>query len=162
MDELVIREGTDKDLDDLLRLIRELAEFEHSAGEVEASIRELRDWGFGGKRVFGFFVAEKKGTIVGIALYYYKYSTWKGRCLFLEDLIVTEPERRKGYGRLLFEKVVELAKMEKVRRLEWQVLDWNEPAIAFYRKYGSEITGEWLSCRLTDRQLRDLPPGPTQ
>jgi GNAT superfamily N-acetyltransferase len=157
MGDVLIRKGEEKDLGDLLRLIRELAAYERAAGEVESSLDEMRSWGFGPEQVYGFFVAEKENEIVGIALYYYKYSTWKGRCLYLEDLIVTEKERRHGYGALLFEAVVKLAREQKVRRLEWQVLEWNEPALEFYRRYNCIVDDEWLNCRLTDKQLQDLP-----
>jgi GNAT superfamily N-acetyltransferase len=151
-----VRQGTESDLQELHRLIRELAEYERCAGEVEAGVDELRQWGFGPGRLFGFFVAERQDSIVGIALYYFKYSTWKGRCLFLEDLIVTEAERRKGYGTMLFEAVVALAKREQVRRLEWQVLDWNKPALDFYHTYDAVTDGEWLNCKLTLQQLQRL------
>ncbi len=156
MNKTIVRKGEEKDLPALMQLIKELAEYEQCAGEVETGIAELRSWGFGPDKVFGFFVAEKEGTVVGIALYYYKYSTWKGRCLFLEDLIITESERRNGYGSLLFEAVLELARQQKVKRLEWQVLAWNEPALNFYRKYQAVVDNEWLNCRITDKQLQGL------
>src|SRR4051812_23331525 len=153
MDKIIIRRGEEKDTADLLNLIRELATYEQAADEVESTIEELRRWGFGPAPVYGFFVAEKDHTIVGIALYYYKYSTWKGRCLFLEDLIVTENERGKGIGKMLFEEVIRVAKQEKVKRLEWQVLEWNAPAITFYKKFDSVLDPEWINCKLTDDQL---------
>ena len=161
MDKVIIREGKESDLDDLLALIRELAEYERCPDEVETGTAELREWGFGPRRVFGFYVAEIRTSsggaeIAGIALYYYKYSTWKGRCLYLEDLIVTEKHRRKGYGELLFRQVLDLAKRENTRRIEWQVLDWNEPALAFYRKFRATVDSEWLNCRITDRQLGEI------
>src|SRR6185436_4147670 len=107
-------------------------------------------------KLFDFFVLEKSDRIIGIALYYYKYSTWKGKCLFLEDIIVTEKERRNGYGKLLFAEAVKVAKEMKVRRMEWQVLDWNEAAIDFYKKYNSNFDGEWLNCKLTFSQLQSM------
>src|ERR1043165_3788009 len=107
----------------------------------------MEEWGFGADKLFDFFVLEKNGTIIGIALYYYKYSTWKGKCLFLEDLIVTENERGKGYGKLLFHEVAKVAKAGQVRRMEWQVLNWNTSAIAFYEKYASHFDGEWINCK---------------
>src|SRR3954467_644994 len=118
MDSVVVRQGEERDLPKALGLIQELADYERCPGEVSVSLEEMKHSGFGESKIFGFFVAEKEGRVAGIALYYYKYSTWKGRCLFLEDLIVTERERRQGYGTLLFDAVVELAKREKVRRLE--------------------------------------------
>jgi GNAT superfamily N-acetyltransferase len=156
MADIIVRPGEEKDLPAAFNLIHELAEYERCPDEVELSLEEMSAFGFGPGQVFGFFVAEKKGVIVGIALYYYKYSTWKGRCLFLEDLIVTESERRHGYGTLLFDAVVELAKNEKVRRLEWQVLEWNEPALDFYRKYNCHVDNEWLNCKLTGEQLQGM------
>jgi GNAT superfamily N-acetyltransferase len=152
----VIREGTPVDIPYALALIKELAVFENSAGEVEVTVSEMTNWGFGAEKIFGFFVLEKKGIIIGIALYYYKYSTWKGKCLFLEDIIVTEKERRRGYGKLLFDEIVRLAKAKKVRRLEWQVLNWNAHAIAFYNKYKSSFDSEWINCKLTGEQIQSL------
>ena len=156
MSDVVIRAGVEGDLPALRALICELAEYERCSGEVETSVEEMRVMGFGRDKLFHFFVAEKNGAVIGIALCYFKYSTWKGRCLFLEDLIVTESERGRGYGKLLFEEVLVFARQEKVRRLEWQVLNWNEPALNFYKKYNADINDEWLNCRLTDRQIQGL------
>ncbi len=151
-----IRKGAESDLPQVLELVRELAVFEKAPGEVEVSVDEMRNWGFGKNKLFDFFVLEKNGSIVAMALYYYKYSTWKGKCLFLEDIIVTESERKNGYGQLLFSEVVKVAKKEKVRRMEWQVLDWNAPAIQFYKKYNSNFDGEWINCKLTFDQLQTM------
>ncbi len=151
-----IRKGTESDLPQVLELVRELAVFEKAHGEVEVSVDEMRNWGFGKNKLFDFSVLEKNGSIVAMALYYYKYSTWKGKCLFLEDIIVTESERKNGYGQLLFSEVVKVAKKEKVRRMEWQVLDWNAPAIQFYKKYNSNFDGEWINCKLTFDQLQTM------
>ena len=93
---------------------------------------------------------------MGIAVYYYKYSTWKGKCLFLEDIIVTESERKNGYGKLLFNEVVKVAKAKKVRRMEWQVLDWNKAAREFYKKYQANLDGEWINCKLTFDQIQSM------
>ena len=113
----------------------------------------MTEWGFGMDKQFDFFVAEENNHVLGIALYYFKYSTWKGKCLILEDIIVTESQRGKGVGQLLFDEVVKVAKATNVRRMEWQVLDWNEPAINFYKKYPSHLDGEWINCKLTDKEL---------
>ena len=129
----IIRIGVKSDLPRVLELIKELAVFENAPNEVEVSVDEMMNWGFGQDKIFDFFVLEKESVIVGIAVYYYKYSTWKGKCLFLEDIIVTESERKNGYGKLLFNEVVKVAKAKKVRRTEWQVLDWNTAAIEFYK-----------------------------
>lgn len=150
---LQIRKGVVEDLPQVLNLIKELAAYEKAPDEVDVTIEEMTNWGFGKDKVFDFFVAIENDKVIGLALYYFKYSTWKGRCLFLEDIIVTEPYRGKGLGKKLFEKVAKVAKMEKVRRMEWQVLDWNEPAINFYKKYPSHLDGEWINCKLTDKEL---------
>ncbi len=153
---MMIRKGTETDLPQVLALVKELAVFEKAPAEVEVSVEEMVNWGFGKDKLFEFFVAEKNNTVVGIALYYYKYSTWKGKCLFLEDIIVTESERKNGYGKLLFNEVVKVAKQQKVRRMEWQVLDWNNAAIEFYKKYNSKFDGEWINCKFTFDQIQSM------
>src|SRR6187549_1123921 len=117
---MTIRKGTREDIPAVLALVKELAVFEKQPDEVQVTVPEMLDWGFGKKKIFDFFVLEVDYIVVGMALYYYKYSTWKGKCLFLEDIIVTEKERGKGYGKLLFAKVVNVARKKKVRRMEWQ------------------------------------------
>ncbi|MES2565430.1 MAG: GNAT family N-acetyltransferase [Bacteroidota bacterium] len=148
-----IRKGTESDITYALQLVRELAAYEKAPDEVEVTIEEMTNWGFGADKQFDFFVALENDVIVGMALYYFKYSTWKGKCLFLEDIIVTESKRGKGLGKLLFDKVVQVSKELKVRRMEWQVLDWNTPAIEFYKKYNATLDGEWVNCKLIDKQL---------
>ena len=106
--------------------------------------------------MYHFYVAEENGLITGIALYYFKYSTWKGKCIFLEDIIVTESQRGKGTGAKLFEQVIEAAKEMKVRRLEWQVLNWNEPAINFYKKYNANLDPEWINGKLVFDQIQNF------
>jgi GNAT superfamily N-acetyltransferase len=147
--DVVIRKGREEDVSYVLALVRELAEFEKAPEEVEVTEEEMKRFGFSHERVFEFFVAEKQGVIVGAAIYYFKYSTWKGKCLFLEDLIITERERCKGYGSLLMKKVIGEAKRNGLRRVEWQVLNWNTPAIEFYRQFNASIDSEWLNGRLT-------------
>lgn len=151
-----IRQGTKADIPAALTLVRELATFEKAPGEVEVTVAEMEAWGFGPDKQFDFFVADEQGIITGIALYYYKYSTWKGKCLFLEDIIVTESRRGHGIGRLLFDAVVRIAKTEKVKRMEWQVLNWNAPAISFYQQYKAQLDDEWINCKLTGEQLRHM------
>ena len=151
-----IRKGTKKDIPFALNLVKELATYEKAPNEVEVTIEEMTEWGFGSDKQFDFFVATDNNVIVGLALYYYKYSTWKGKCLFLEDIIVTESQRGKGLGKLLFDKVVQVSKEQKVRRMEWQVLNWNTPAIEFYKKYDATLDGEWVNCKLTNHQLDKL------
>jgi len=151
-----IRKGTKADIPSALNLVKELATYEKAPNEVEVTIEEMTEWGFGTDKQFDFFVATGNNVIVGLALYYYKYSTWKGKCLFLEDIIVTESQRGKGLGKLLFDKVVQVSKEQKVRRMEWQVLDWNTPAIEFYKKYDTTLDGEWVNCKLTNHQLEKM------
>jgi GNAT superfamily N-acetyltransferase len=151
-----IRIGTKADIPFALNLVKELAVYEKAPNEVEVTIEEMTEWGFGTDKQFDFFVALESDVIVGLALYYYKYSTWKGKCLFLEDIIVTESQRGKGLRKLLFDKVVQVSKEQKVRRMEWQVLDWNTPAIEFYKKYDATLDGEWVNCKLTNHQLAKM------
>lgn len=153
---VIVRKGIKQDLPAALKLIRELAAYEKAPEEVEVTEAQMEVWGFGTDKIFDFFVLEKNGNVVGMALYYYKYSTWKGKCLFLEDIIVTESERKNGYGKLLFNEVVKVAKREHVKRLEWQVLEWNDPAIQFYNSYNANLDGEWVNGKLTLEQLQSL------
>ncbi len=151
-----IKKGIETDLPQVLALIKELAAFELAPNEVEVTLDEMKNWGFGTDKLFDFFVAKDVDSIVGIALYYNKYSTWKGKCLFLEDIVVTESYRSKGVGRLLFAKIIDVAKQTNVRRMEWQVLDWNTNAIEFYKKYNATLDGEWINGKLTNHQLQQL------
>jgi GNAT superfamily N-acetyltransferase len=143
-----VRPGTPNDVPDLLRLIQELALYERAPDEVIVTEETLLADGFGEHPRFHLFVAELDHKVVGMALYYFAYSTWKGKYLYLEDLVVQENFRGKGIGKLLFEAVVEVAKTEKVKRMGWQVLNWNDPAINFYQAYGAELSDEWLNGRL--------------
>lgn len=151
-----IRTGTKEDLPQVLDLIKELAEFERAPQEVDNTVERMEQDGFGPEKVFDFLVAEDNGKIVGLALYYWSYSTWKGKCMFLEDLIVTETHRRGGIGRLLFDALIMIAKQKDVRRLSWQVLEWNEPAIEFYKSVGAQFDPEWINGRLTYEQLKAI------
>lgn len=151
---LIIRIGEQSDVEAALNLINELAVYERAPHEVEVTLDEMIKNGFNENPIFHFFVLEKNGLVIGLALYYFKYSTWKGKCLFLEDIIVTENERRNGYGKLLFNEVVKVAKELKVRRMEWQVLNWNNPAIDFYKNYQANFDHEWINCKLTYQQLQ--------
>lgn len=150
-----IRKGVQHDLPQVLGLIKELAEYEKAPLEVTVSVADMERDGFGEHPIFQFFVAEIEGKIVGISLYYIKYSTWKGKCVFLEDIIVTEAYRKFGMGKKLFDEVVKVAKEMKVKRLEWQVLEWNESAIQFYKKLNSHFDNEWINCKLTDKEIQE-------
>lgn len=152
---LSIRKGLKPDLPQVLKLIQELATYEKAPNEVAVTIAEMERDGFGDNPIFKFFVAEVEGKIVGISLYYIKYSTWKGKCVFLEDIIVTEEYRKYGIGKKLFDEVVKVAKEMKARRMEWQVLEWNEPAIKFYEKVNSHFDSEWVNCKLTDSEIQN-------
>ena len=110
--------------------------------------------GFGPNPIYWFFVAVMEGEIVGLALYYWRYSTWKGKQMYLEDLIVTERVRGQGVGKLLFEKMLQHTLDQECTGMMWQVLDWNEPAINFYKKYGTKIGSTWLNCLLDSEQIR--------
>jgi len=148
-----LRRGREADLPRVLALIQELAVYERAPEAVTNTLAMMRQDGFGPAPIFGFFVLESGDELLGLALYYTAYSTWKGRMLYLEDLVVTEAARRGGYGRLLFDAVVAEARRTGAQRLKWQVLDWNEPAIGFYRKLGAELDPEWLNGNLSAEQL---------
>ncbi len=138
----------------MLALVKELALYEKAPQEVTVTLAEMEDAGFGPNAVWNAFVAESEGIIVGMALYYTKYSTWKGKCIFLDDIVVTESWRGKGIGKLLFEEVIKVAKEKHARRLEWQVLEWNTPAINFYNKFSAVLDPEWINGKLTYEQLQ--------
>jgi GNAT superfamily N-acetyltransferase len=140
-----IRIGIKEDVPALLELVRELAIFEKEPDAVVVSVDELEKDGFGSNPLYGFFVAEIDNEIVGISHYYYRYSTWKGKCLYLEDLIVTEKHRGKGIGKALFQRTIDKAKADKCRKMNWQVLDWNTPAIDFYKDFDAGLDGEWIN-----------------
>jgi GNAT superfamily N-acetyltransferase len=152
----MIRKGTINDLPRVLELIKELALFERAPEQVINTVERMKEDGFGKNPVFGFFVAENENGIIGIALYYWRYSTWKGKRIWLEDIIVTESERGKGYGKLLFDRMLELCIEEKSEGMMWQVLDWNQPAIDFYKKYGATVSTEWYNCTLEREQIEKL------
>lgn len=144
-----VRKAQKKDLPSVLSLIKELAAYEKAPKEVKVTVQELEKDGFGKRKFFECFVAEsEKNKVVGIALYYIKYSTWKGKCIYLDDIIVTETLRGHGIGKQLFEAVIRVAKKMKVRKLEWQVLNWNKPAINFYKKYSTVFDDEWVNCSI--------------
>ncbi|CAD5246349.1 MULTISPECIES: GNAT family N-acetyltransferase [unclassified Imperialibacter] len=146
--EIKIREGQIEDLAQALELVKELAEYEKALDQVNNSVEQMAVDGFGEHPVFGFFVAEKGATIVGIALYYYRYSTWKGKRIYLEDIVVTQSERGSGIGKQLFDATIQKGKDASCTGMMWQVLDWNEPAINFYKKYGTRFDDGWLNCHL--------------
>ncbi|WP_276367987.1 GNAT family N-acetyltransferase [Chryseolinea sp. H1M3-3] len=149
-----IRVGRKEDLPRVFELVKELAEFERAPNEVINTVELMEQDGFGPNPIYGFFVAENENGIVGLSLYYWRYSTWKGKRLYLEDIIVTEKERGKNIGKLLFERTMQHALDENCSGMMWQVLDWNEPAINFYKKYGATIQSEWMNCMLENFQIK--------
>jgi GNAT superfamily N-acetyltransferase len=154
MSTLSIRRGREADLPQVLALIQELAVYERAPHEVTNTLEDMQRDGFGPDPIFKFFVAEEEGKIQGIALYYTAYSTWKGRMLYLEDLVVTEELRGTGIGKRLFDAVVAEARHTGAHRMKWQVLEWNEPAIGFYKKIGANLDPEWHNGNLSAEQLQ--------
>jgi len=156
MKEVIIRRAEKKDCARLLALVHELAVYEKAPDEVTVSLQHFEESGFGKQPVWWAFVAaspnpsEGGGDIIyGFALYYIRYSTWKGQRMYLEDLLVTEKMRCKGIGTLLFDRLLEEAKEKNFQGIVWQVLEWNEPAIKFYKKYKTQFDGEWVNCSVT-------------
>lgn len=148
-----IRPAVKEDCVRLLELINELAIFEKAPEEVTVTLEEFIDAGFGSHKVWDAIVAEENDFIAGFALYYTRYSTWKGCRLYLEDFLVTESYRGRGIGKLLFEAIMKAAKDKNFNGMNWQVLDWNEPAIRFYKKYGAELDPEWINGSFSKEQL---------
>lgn len=146
--EITTRRAIKDDCPRLLELITELAIYEKAPNDVTVTLEHFTESGFGNKPVWWAFVAEENGFIHGFALYYIRYSTWKGQAMYLEDIIVTEAMRGKKIGKLLFDRLIEEAKERKFNRIIWQVLKWNEPAINFYKKYNAELDGEWFNCSI--------------
>ena len=151
--EFKIRKGQKADLTSVLALIKELAEFENAPNEVSVTLEELEEDGFGHHPYYWFIVAEHKEEIIGLSFYFIRYSTWKGRFLFLEDFVVKEDFRGQGVGAQLFEETIRIAQRLEVKGMVWQVLDWNEDAIRFYKKYEASINTEWLNGKLSKEQL---------
>jgi GNAT superfamily N-acetyltransferase len=138
-----IRRGNPEDMKAVLGLIKELAEFEKEPNAVLVTVDDLIRDGFGPVPLFHVFVAEVESEIVGIALYYYRYSTWKGKTIHLEDLVVKDKMRGTGLGYALYSEIIKQGKKDQVRRVEWNVLDWNTPAIDFYEKSGAKVLRDW-------------------
>lgn len=148
-----IRKGNPEDMKAVLDLIQELADFEKESNAVVVTVEDLVRDGFGPIPLFDVFVAEVEKEIVGIALYYYRYSTWKGKTIHLEDLIVKEKMRGTGLGYALYSEVIKQGKKDKVRRIEWNVLDWNTPAVEFYEKSGAKILNEWRVAQMDEAAI---------
>ncbi len=155
MIDFTIRDAQAKDMDRVLQLITELAVFEKEDNAVEVTVDDLVRDGFGEKKLFHCFVAESNGKIEGMALVYPRYSTWKGPTVHLEDLIVTEKMRGSGLGTALLNRVVTYGHQLGVKRINWEVLDWNEPAINFYEAKGANVMRDWDVVHLNEQAIAD-------
>ena len=148
-----IRKATPNDMPQVLELIQELAVFEKEPEAVVITAADLVRDGFTENPLFHCFVAEIDQKIIGIALYYYRYSTWKGKTLHLEDLIVKESQRGTGIGFQLYSEIIRQGQRDQVRRIEWAVLDWNTPAIDFYKKTGAKVLSEWCVAQMDEEGI---------
>ena len=146
--EIKIRKAVRKDCVRMMELIQELATYEKAPDEVTVSLTHFEESGFGPNPVWWAFVAEAQGVVVGMALYYVRYSTWKGQRMYLEDILVTEDMRGQKIGSLLMDALIVEAKANGFNGVNWQVLDWNEPAINFYKKYNANFDPEWVNCSI--------------
>jgi GNAT superfamily N-acetyltransferase len=153
---MIIRKGEKKDMKAVLELIQELATFEKEPDSVVVTVSDLEKDGFGETPLFHTFIAKINDEIVGIALYYYRYSTWKGKTIHLEDLIVKEKMRGSGIGFALYSKIIEQGKKDNVRRIEWAVLDWNIQAINFYKKSGAKILDDWRVVQMDEQGINEF------
>jgi GNAT superfamily N-acetyltransferase len=154
---LVIRRGTERDVPTILELIRGLAEYERLAHEMQATAARVRAHGFGRRRYFETIICRRGGTPVGFALYFFTYSTFLARpTLYLEDLFVRPEARGTGAGKALLRALARIAVRRGCGRLEWTVLDWNRPAIGFYKRLGAKLRRQWILTRLTGAPLRRL------
>ena len=150
---MIIREGKISDMATVLSLIQELANFEKEPDAVEVTIKDLEKDGFSEHPLFKTFVAEVANEVIGVALYYYRYSTWKGKTIHLEDLVVRENKRGTGAGFALYSEILKQGKKEGVKRVEWNVLDWNTNAIHFYEKSGAKILDDWKVVQMNEKGI---------
>jgi GNAT superfamily N-acetyltransferase len=146
--DIIIRKAVRKDCARMMELIQELATYEKAPDEVTVSLSHFEESGFGANPVWWAFVAEANGVVIGMALYYIRYSTWKGQRMYLEDILVTEDMRGQKIGSQLMDALIVEAKEKGFQGLNWQVLDWNEPAINFYKKYNANFDPEWVNCSI--------------
>ena len=153
---MIIRKGNSGDMEAVLGLIQELAEFEKEPDAVLITVDDLIRDGFGTVPLFHVFVAEVENEIVGIALYYYRYSTWKGKIIHLEDLVVKDKMRGTGLGYALYSEIIKQGKRDNVRRIDWHVLDWNTPAIDFYEKTGAKVLRDWYVAQMDEESINNF------
>ena len=154
--EIIIRKGVKADLSAVLSLIKELADFENAEDQVTITLEDLEKDGFGRNPWYWFLVAEKDNEIVGLSFYWIRYSTWKGKFLFLEDFVIKAEYKRQGIGSKLFEETIKICKKLNLNGMTWQVLDWNTPAINFYKKYNADISKDWLNGKHTKKQINEI------
>ena len=150
---MIIRKANKADMKSVLELIQELATFEKEPEAVVVTEADLIRDGFSQNPLFHCFVAEVENTVIGIALYYYRYSTWKGKTIHLEDLIVRENQRGTGAGFALYSEIIAQGKRDNVRRIEWAVLDWNTPAIEFYNRTGAKLLDDWRVVQMDEEGI---------
>ncbi len=156
--EVTIRKSLPEDIPQVLNLIKELALYEKAPDEVTNTEADMLRDGFGEQPVFRLLVAESENKIHGIAIYFIKYSTWKGKGVYLDDIVVSENLRGKGIGKKLFDALIDDCKAIGAKQLHWQVLDWNEPAIKFYKKYHASFDSEWINCKLNEQEILNYRP----
>ncbi|CAM3827269.1 GNAT family N-acetyltransferase [Flavobacterium cucumis] len=153
---MIIRKATKNDMTSVLELIQELATFEKEPDAVVVTVDDLVRDGFSENPLFQCFVAEVDEEIIGMALFYYRYSTWKGKTIHLEDLVVKENKRGTGAGFALYKEIIKQGKAENVRRIEWNVLDWNTPAIQFYEKSGAKVLDDWRVVHMDEEGIKQF------
>jgi len=149
-----VRKGEPDDVPNMLELIKELANYEKAPNEVITTEASMLNDGFGADPIYKSLIVEVEGKIVGLAIFYICYSTWKGKIVYLDDIIVTESMRGKGIGRQLFEAVGRFAKEAGANHFRWHVLDWNAPAIGFYKKYDATLDPTWITCKMNKEQIK--------
>lgn len=148
MEQPIVRRAVATDCERMMELIKELAIYERAPEQVTVSMQHFVESGFGANPVWWAFVVEVGGVVQGFALYYIRYSTWKGQRMYLEDILITEQARGQGYGAMLMHALIDEAKQRKLNGIVWQVLEWNEPAFNFYRKFNAEFDPEWVNASL--------------
>ncbi len=162
MEKITIRKAEKKDAEDIHALVRELGVFEKAEHEIMTTPEQFAQDGFGDHSLFECLVAlTAEGVVVGTAIFYFGYSTWKGKIMYLDDLVVTEPYRKKGVGQKLLDALVEYACKEKAQQMRWHVLNWNTPAIRFYEKIHAKLEDDWITCKITRTQLENYQAGGT-